>query len=84
MTPLNSTDAARFLRGTFVVGAVLVVAGLLVDASPVALSVRLRDVTGGLAVAALGGGLVMVATTVLAGLRLFAPPRQPERAQDDS
>lgn len=72
----------RALQFVLAVGATLGAAGVLIDTVPFDLSLHLAGVDGGLALAYIGGGLVMVAATSLAGCRLFASKTQPENVRE--
>jgi hypothetical protein len=72
----------RALQFVLAAGATLGATGVLFDTAPLDLSLHLAGVDGGLALAYIGGGLVMVAATSLAGCHLFASKTQPENVRE--
>lgn len=81
---LGSSWSQRLLRLTLVMGVVLAIAGVLIDVAPPDLSLRVANVTGGTALASVGGGLTMVAATSLAGYRLFTGEARAGSLQEGS
>ncbi|ABC44042.1 hypothetical protein GGP91_000275 [Salinibacter ruber] len=77
-----SVYVERLSRFALVVGAAVAAGGLVIDAMPADLPIRLGDATGGIAMAYVGGGLTMVAGTALAGRRVFADASRPNRTPD--
>lgn len=81
---LRPSFFGRLFRFVIAAGSVLTVAGILTDVAPLNLPLQWTSVTGGLALACLGGGLVMVAAISLVGYRLFADETRAKSTQDAS
>lgn len=70
--PEYTLSAKQVLQGAIVMGACLAAVGVLIGGDPTGLPVDPRNGSGGSALAWLGGGLAMIAATLLGGRTLFA------------